>query len=145
MKHVSVFFLLVALLISANAQARTETEVQNDLLKATKAAVKVYQKNGMSGLIVQTQKCYDNVDQNGFYCVYLDLASRHIDQLTLANAAQNGMTFPKTEFFDDELFRSRIATVFLKANMDMKTSNDYLRTVTPVINTLVEDNMLRKK
>ena len=128
-----------------HAQARTEAEIQKDLIKAIKIAISVYQKEGMAGLIVQTKNCYANVKQNGFYCVYLDLASRHIDQLMVAGTAELGMTFPKTVFFDDELFGSRIATVFRKANMDMETSNTYLRMVTPVINKLVEDNLLRKK
>src|SRR6266446_159668 len=105
----------------------------------------VYRESGMAGLTGKTQDCYDNVKKHGFYCVYLDLASRRIDQLMIAAAARQGMNFPKMEFFDDELFGSRTATVFRKANMDMETSNAYLRSLTPVIDKLLGDNILRKK
>ena len=98
----------------------------------------------MSGLIVKTQKCYDN-NKNKFYCVDLDFASKHIDLIMIAGAAQQGISFPKTEFFDDELFWPRIITVFQKANMDQKAGDAYLHSLYPVINKLVDDNILRKK
>jgi hypothetical protein len=145
MKHVSILLLLVVLLISVHAQARTEAEIQKDLIKAAKTAVKVYRNNGILGLIAKTQDCYDNAGKYEFYCVYLDLASRRIDKIIRATAAIEGINFPKTEFFDDELFGSRVAPVFIKANMDMERSNEYLRLLTPVINKLVEDNLLRNK
>ncbi len=125
---------------SRRAETRTMSDVQRDLVRAAKTAVRVYKQNGMAGLIGETNECYDKGKENGFYCVYLDLASRHIDQIMVAGAAHSGMTFPKTEFFDDELFGSRIVPVFRKANMNMDKSNQYLRTLTPAINKLVEDN-----
>jgi len=98
----------------------------------------------MSGLIIATQDCYKKLDKYKFYCVYLDLASRHIDQIMVEGAAQQGMSFPKTEFFDDEQFLQRVGEVFLKADMDMDRSNKYLATITPIINKLVEDNLRGK-
>lgn len=145
MKKMVAILLFVAFSIPGQAYARTEAEVKKDLLKAAKTAVTIYKQNGMAGLIEKTQSCYNNKKTNGFYCVYFDLASRHIDQLMIDDAAQQGMTFPKNEFFDDELFGGRISGVFKKANMDIDTSNEYLQSVTPVINKMVEDNMLRKK
>jgi hypothetical protein len=145
MKHVSRLLLLVVLLISVHAQARTKAEIQEDLIKATKTAVAVYRNNGMLGLIGKTKDCYGNVKINKFYCVYLDLASRRIDQLMIAAAAREGINIQKTEFFDDELFMSRVVPVFIKANMDREGSKEYLDLLTPIINKLVEDNMLRKK
>jgi len=93
----------------------------------------------MSGLIKATQDCYKQLDKYKFYCVYLDLASRHIDQIYI-----KGTNFPPNEFFDDAQFGPRVADVFEKANMDMNQSNEYLAKMTPIINKLVEDN-LRKK
>lgn len=141
MKGTAAILLFVTLFISGHAYARTEAEVQQDLIKAATTAVTVFKEDGMSGLIEKTQTCYDNANENGFYCFYFDLAARHIDQIAVAGAVQQGMKFPKTPFFDDDLFGSRAALLFQKANMDMKTSNDYLNSVTPVINKLVEDNL----
>jgi len=89
--------------------------------------------------------CYSNAKQNKFYCVYLDLASRYIDQIMVEDAAKNGMNFPKTEFFDDELFGGRVGPVFEKANMDMNSSNEYLQNVTPIVNKMVDNSLRGKK
>lgn len=145
MKHSSVFFFLVALVMSSQVQARTEAEVKSDMVKAAKTAVNEYEQTGMAGLIDKTENCYKNVRLNQFYCVYIDLASRHIDQVMVEGSAKQGMAFPKNEFFDDKLFGARIAKVFNKANMNMETSNDYLRSATPAINKLVENIMFHKR
>jgi hypothetical protein len=141
MKKVAAILVFVTFFISGQAYARTEAEVQKDLIKAATITASVYRKDGMSGLIEKTQTCYNNTNEDGFYCLYFDLASRHIDQIAVEGAAQQGMKFPKTPFFDDDLFGARASLLFQKANMDMKTSNDYLQSLTPVINKLVEDNI----
>ena len=136
-----LFLLLFGLIIQANVQAKTGLDVKDDLIAAVNKAVNVYNDNGMSGLIAETERCYRDVNQNPFFCIHLDLASRHIDRLMVAGAAQQGMTFPKTGFFEDQLFGQRIVPVFRHANMDMEASNAYLRLVTPVVNRLVNDNI----
>jgi hypothetical protein len=115
-----------------------------DLKKAARSSVATYKKGGMSGLISVTQDCYKRVGKNKFYCVYLDLASRRIDQLMVEGAAMRGIKFPKNEFFDDEEFGPRVAGVFNKANMSMDDANEYLAKVTPIINKLVEENLMNK-
>ena len=144
MKHLSRFLLLVVLLISVPAHARTGAEVHQDVLKAAKGAVAVYRAHGMSGLIGTTQRCYDQSTNQGFACVYLDFASRRIDQLVRAAAARDGMPFPKIAFFDNASLGARLAPVFRQANMDREKSHAYVRVLTPVINHVVEEKILHK-
>lgn len=138
-------FFVLSLFISTgilqnSAHARTQEEVARDLAKATDTAVATYEEQGMSGLIIKTQDCYKKNTKNLFYCVYLDLASRRIDQVFV-----EAMHFPPNDFFADEQFGSRVGPVFSGANMDMDTANQYLASVTPVINNLVEKKLLGKK
>ena len=144
MKHLSRFLLLVVLLISVPAHARTGAEVHQDVLKAAKGAVAVYRAQGMSGLIGTTQRCYDQSTNQGFACVYLDFASRRIDQLVRAAAARDGRPFPKMAFFDNAFLGARLAPVFRQANMDREKSQAYVRVLTPVINHVVEEKILHK-
>ncbi len=65
MKHLSRFLLLVVLLISVPAHARTGAAVHKDVLKAAKGAVAVYRAQGLSGLIGTTQRCYDQSHNQG--------------------------------------------------------------------------------
>jgi len=132
--------LISTLFSSAVAHPRTAADVERDLTKAAKTSVAIYRSNGMSGLIVKTEECYKNLDKHQFYCVYLDLASRHIDQDFLA-----GTNFPPTEFFADEQFGARVGPVFVKTNMDMQQANAYLAEITPIINKLVDDHLRKNK
>src|SRR6266511_762358 len=113
MQHVSSFFVLIVLLISVPAHARTGAEVHKDVLKAAKTAVTVYREHGISGLIDTTQRCYAQSNTQGFSCVYLDFASRRIDQLVRAAAAREGLRLPKMAFFDNASLGARLAPVFI--------------------------------
>ena len=144
MKHLSRFLLLVVLLISVPAHARTGAEVHKDVLKAAKGAVAVYRAHGMAGLIGTTQRCYDQSNTQGFSCVYLDFASRRIAQLVRAAAARDGRPFPQRAFFENAFVGARLAPVFRQANMDREKSQAYVRVLTPVINHLVEEKILQK-
>lgn len=140
MKLLKLLFLLSLSLGSGflqnTAYARSQAEVAKDLALATGTAVATYKKEGMSGLIIKTKACYEKNTKNPFYCVYLDLASRHIDQVYVES-----MHIPSNEFFSDAQFGPRIGPVLANANMDMNTANQYLASVTPVINNLVEKNI----
>ena len=144
MQHVSRVLVLVVLLISVPAHARTGAEVHKDVLKAAKVAVAVYRAHGMSGLIGTTQRCYDQSTNQGFACVYLDFASRRIDQLARAAAAREGRPVPKMAFFDNASLGARLAPVFIEANMDREKSQAYVRVLTPIINHVVEEKRLHK-
>lgn len=144
MKLLKMFFVLSlylsVVILQNSAYARSPAEVARDLAKASDAAVSTYSKEGMSGLIVKTQECYERNTGNLFYCVYLDMASRHVDQIVI-----EVMRFPPNEFFVDESFLSRVGPVLIGAKMDMNAANQYLATVTPVINNLVEKKLLGKR
>ena len=73
-----------------------------------------------------------------------DYNSRYVDQYFIAAAARQGMRFPKMEYFDDKLFGYRTRTVFDKMNMKRDEMDEYVLTLTPVINKLVEDNIFQK-
>lgn len=133
------FILLFFITFEASAQARTSANVEKSLVKAADESVATYKKSGMSGLIVNTQNCYERAKINPLYCVYLDLASRHIDQIFV-----EAMHFPPNEFYADEQFGSRIITVLAKENMSMDVANQYLATVTPLINKFVEKKLINK-
>src|SRR5882724_10115511 len=132
MQHVSRVLVLVVLLISVPTHARTGAEVHKDVLKAAKVAVAVYRAQGMAGLIGTTQHCYDQSNNHGFSCVYLDFASRRIAQLARAAAARDGRPCPKMAFFDNAFLGARLAPVFRQANMDREKSHAYVRVLTPV-------------
>ncbi|MGL5036669.1 MAG: hypothetical protein ACRC6F_02865 [Aeromonas sp.] len=135
-------FFVLSLLMSAGmlqttAGARTGEEIVRDLTKATDLAVTIYREQGMAGLVSKTQECYQSNTQSPFYCVYLDLASRHIDQMFV-----QAMQVPPNAFFADKQFGSRLGPVFSGANMSMDTANQYLASTTPVINQLVDKKIL---
>lgn len=113
--------------------ARSEEEIEKDFSRAATNAVETYKKEGMSGLTTKTQDCYDQHIENQFFCVYLDIASRHIDQMAVEE-----MHFPPNEYFADKQFGTRLAPVLTSANMDMNSANTYLKAIIPVINNSVE-------
>ena len=136
MKMIGLLTALSLSLVTATfsvAQARTQGDVQKELEKATTTAVEVYKEAGMSGLIGETQACYKELKPSAYYCVYLDLASRHIDQIFIT-----GTRFPPNAYFEGEQLSSRLGPVFSNAKMDMDTANTYLSTIIPVVNQLVD-------
>jgi len=120
-----------------------ERIVKKNLIKAAKTAVAAYKEDGMLGLIAKTQECYSD-NGNKFYCVYLDFASKHIDLIMVNEAARQGVSLPKTKFFDDELFWPRIAAVFEGANMSREAGDAYLHSLIPAINKLVNEVIFRE-
>jgi hypothetical protein len=141
MQHVSRFLVLVVLLLSVPAHARTGAEVHKNLMKAVKGAVAVYRAQGMAGLIETTQHCYAQSNTQGFSCVYLDFASRRIAQLVRAAAARDGMPVSKMAFFHNASLSERLAPVFRQANMDREQSHAYVRVLTSIMHQLVDEKI----
>ncbi len=142
-KHLAITLLSILLIgiLQNTAYARSEAEVARDLTKAIDSVVVAYKKTGVSGLTAKTQECYEkNAVESPFYCIYIDIASRRIDQI-----AVEAMHFPPSDFFADEPFSSRIIPIFVSNNMDMNTSNQYLESITILINNLLEKKLLRQK
>ncbi|MDD2499855.1 MAG: hypothetical protein PHN92_03425 [Geobacter sp.] len=141
MKHIiSLALVVVVLMVTTTSYARTAKEVKKEMNDAVSSVLKVYKREGMSGLINFTSQCYKETKNNEFVCVYIDLASRYLDQM-MADQSK----FPPTEFFGDESFGPRIFGVFSNKNMDEAKSNEYLRAATPTINKLVDTKLRSKK
>lgn len=127
-------FIVCVCLGCATSTANTDQDVK----KAVAQAVSTYKALGMQGTAAEVTDCYGKSRGTGFYCVYLDLASRHIDQIFVST-----FNFPPTEFYQDAAFGSRLGPVFAKANLSMDQSNAWLRLNTPIVNQRVDDAILQ--
>jgi len=116
-----------------NSEQTTFVPHPQELQEASRIAVDIYQSTGMAGLTAEVGNCYKTDGQNKLNCIYLDLASRRIDQLFVESTG-----LPANEFFMDENFGSRIAPVLKNENMSMEQANYLLREITPSINKYVE-------
>lgn len=136
----TIFILFIVEACCGAAQARTQQEILKDLDKATDTAIETYKTVGMAGLSVYVQECYEKNMGNLYYCVYFDLASRHIDQFFVI-----AMNFPPNDFFTDEIFGSRVRAVLLVGkNMGEDDANKYIASVTPLVNAMVDQKILGK-
>ncbi len=142
MRPTSAVFIAIAMTITAVANAqqqRTEEQILADLMKAARVSVATYRATGMSGLIGKSKDCYKRLSKFKYYCVYLDLAARRIDQLGGA-----GTRFPPTEYFDDVQFGERTEEIFLRSSMNREQANEYLSDVAPVVNKFVDEEARKK-
>jgi hypothetical protein len=128
------FFGIIA--FHGATQARTSENVVKDVTTASSAAVATYKKNGTTGLILKIQDCYKKNKTNAFYCVHLDVASRHVDHIFVES-----MQLSPTDFFSDEQFFDRIIPIIAKKNQSQEDVNKYFVSLTQVINDLVEKNL----
>jgi len=135
----AAFTMAVATMANAQQQ-RTGEQVAADLMKAAKISVATYRSNGMSGLIGKSKDCHKQLAKFKYYCLYLDLAARRIDQLGVA-----GTKFPLTEYFDDEQFGERADEIFIRTNLSRDQANDYLSNMVPVVNKLVDEEARKKR
>lgn len=135
-RFVSIIFIFASLTHAVSSHARTSEQLKSDINQAADLVVTTYQSSGMTGLVNLTTDCYDKTSNTEFFCVYIDLASRYIDQ-TMSEAFK----FPPTEYFQDEQFGARIYEVFVKHDMGIDESNKYLQAATPAINSIVEKKL----
>jgi hypothetical protein len=142
LKQAAIAAILIAsvTVASTQQQQRTEEQVATDLLKAAKVSDTTYRSNGMSGLIGKSKDCYKQLAKFKYYCLYLDLAARHIDRL-----GGGGKTFPLTEYFDDDQFLNRAGEIFIKSNLTMEQANEYLANMTPIVNKFVDDQAKKNR
>lgn len=119
---------------SAQSTQRSAEAIADDLQRAAQKTASVYQSGGMVGLIEQVSECYAS-DKNRYYCIYLDVAARGVDQ---AVAAANPK-FPRSDFFANEPFGQRIGPILIDAGLTLEEANEYLATITPTINKLVKE------
>lgn len=114
-------------------EEKQQAEILASMVEATKEAVFAYKNGGVSGMISKTENCYENLDKLKFLCLYIDIASRHIDQ-TISASSQ----FPPSEYFADTQFGERIGKIFIKVNRSVDQKNEYLKIITPEINRFVD-------
>lgn len=131
--------VIIGMFIASVSYAKSPKDVQKEVNEAVNAVYKIYKKNGMSGLITYTTQCYEKTNNTEFRCVYIDLASRYIDQVMVEQ-----LHFPPTEFYSDELFGPRIFAVFTNKNMNEDKSNEYLQAATPIVNKAVDKKLASK-
>jgi len=129
--------LIAVLLISIYVHAEPEpVNLEKTMKEAAVKAVKTYRKTGMAGARIEVEDCYKNVKKRVFYCLYLDFAARHIDQLMVA-----ANSFPPQEFFDDKAFGSRASAIYASAKMNKSQINDHLKLLVPTINRFVDEEL----
>lgn len=134
-------FIFMALFLCNETYARTNSDIKEDIVNSVEKAVDIYAKDGISGLIKEIELCYDgNSKRINFDCVYLDIASRHINQIVFDAMAEKGILLQKTAFFEDKSFFSRIAMIFKTENIDISKNSRYINSLIPIINKLVENH-----
>lgn len=132
--------LVSALATDGFAKSRAPHDVARELVKAADVVAATYRRSGMTGLIVETQTCYEKAKESPFYCIYLDLASGFIDQVFVA-----AMHYPPTEFFADAPSEMRIGATLRRARIGGKEADEYLKMLVPAIDQLVAEKLLRKQ
>ncbi|MEA5112785.1 MAG: hypothetical protein VB050_02060 [Geobacteraceae bacterium] len=135
-RFVSSIIVFMALLHVTYGHARSPEDVMTEMDKAVDMTVSTYKVSGMTGLVEMTSDCYDKTASKEFICVYIDLASRYIDQ-----RMSEAFNFPPTEFYQDEQFGARISGVFIQHDINMEKCNEYLRAATPAINKIVDHKL----
>lgn len=128
--------LMLMISTSCFAEVRSPATVEKELRMTAKVTVQTFRKGGISELFRMVEECYQKVEGNQFVCLYIDLASRHIDQ-TFAAA----LNYPPNDNFsvDQQLLRS--LPVFNRAKMNNEQITNYLLMVKPVINKLVDQEL----
>lgn len=132
--------LVGALATDGFAKSRAPHDVARELVKAADVVAATYRRSGMTGLIVETQTCYEKAKESPFYCIYLDLASRFIDRAFVAT-----MHYPPTEFFADAPSEARIGAALRRTRIGEKEAGEYLQMLVPVIDRLVAEKLLGKR
>lgn len=132
--------VLLALFLASQAHAVGPEDVLKNLQSAAVTTVKEYRRGGMAPLVEGSRNCYQDIDKYRFYCIYLDLAARHVSDRDGA-----GVRFAPEKYFVDDQFLPRAGQIFLRSSMDKGQSNEYLAMVTPLINKFVDDELARKR
>ncbi len=140
MKIKMIFAVALSLLFmfskSSVAETRSPATIEKELKLTTKVAVQAYRKGGMAELFQMVEDCYQKVEGKQFVCLYLDLASLHIDQTISA-----AMNYPPNDNFSNTQVISRINPVLKSARMDRETASRYLVMTISTINKLVDQEL----
>jgi len=141
-KNISVIGIYCLMLAGACnpvfAQSSIVGNLIYDLRKAAISTLSTYRASGISGLRMQSTDCYLKRSFDQFPCVYIDIASRYIDQGMVATN-----NYPPDEYFDGDKYYSRIGPVFLKDKLNRETSNELMAFMTFVIAQEITSKVLK--
>lgn len=132
--------ILLTLFLASQANAVGPEDVLNNLHSAAVTTVKEYKRGGIASLVEGSKNCYQDINKYRFYCIYLDLAARHVSDLDGA-----GVRFAPEKYYVDDQFLPRAGQIFVRSNMDKDQSNEYLAMVAPLINKFVDSELAKKR
>jgi hypothetical protein len=110
----------------------TSGDERRDMAKAADTAVTTYAQEGMFGLSAKTLTCYETNGKT-LQCLYLDLASRRINEHFVAAG------YPSHDFFSDSQFGARTAPVLQEANLEITTARSIARDVYKLVEEKFRD------
>lgn len=116
--------------------AATPEEVLKSMQKATMVVLADYKTGGTSALVGEVQDCYRRVPAQNFYCIYLDLAARHVVQIQ----PEKNLT-PNASYFRDEIASNRVNNTLSEEKMDAEEAERYVNMVTSLINKIVDSSI----
>lgn len=131
----------LALVLSLPTMARDESDILRDLSEAISVTKEVYENKGMNGLVELTDICYARSIEK-WQCVYLDTASRRIDQNFKAFADKEKFEYTRQKFFRDKAVEKRIVTYLKTGISSKKEINEYLKAVTETVNTIIDREVI---
>lgn len=123
-----LFALVVANFHAVANQPRTEDA---ELSGVVRQALSNYKKNGLSGLVAQSQNCY-RMERPSLRCVQLDIAASQID---LQFAESIGIQ--RHPYYEPGPFFQRATPVFVSSGMNMQQANAFLARATDKISRLI--------
>ncbi len=117
---------------------KNSSDVYKDMSNESSRALSIYRKNGMFGLVSKSDDCYNNIKINKYRCLYFDIASIRIEQIS-----GGGSKFPQTEYFTEEQFLSRAIVIFIKSGFTMELANEYLLNAKNIIDRMVDEAIIK--
>lgn len=117
----------------AKGQQRTATDTAQEISQATKTALKTYKANGVSGLISDSEDCWEKGVRP--YCLYVDMAGDMVDAIMA-----DGIGAPENPYFDPQKITQRGTPLFERMGLAGQQINEYLQAVS----TAVGDSMRKQ-
>ncbi|WP_439328485.1 hypothetical protein [Lonepinella sp. BR2357] len=106
-----IFLFILGLFLSVSAVAKMPPQNNALMNKAANNIVNDYFNLGITGLIINTQDCFEKTPQN-LYCIYYGLGAASLDW----NVSKE-MGFPVNEFWNSPAFFNLPHTLYKSYNM----------------------------
>lgn len=139
-----MIFIMASVLACTSAFAAGSAEAQLKILREVSSVASVawstYQNEGMSGLQMLSQECWQDVDRQGFKCLRIDMAARHIDR-----RAGGGTAFPLNPYFGNQELAKRVWPFFDRNNADRNEASDYLVSLQTMMGQAVDHAITKQQ